>query len=169
MPTILKTASSAIVTTAEAKAHMRVDWSSEDDLIAALVLQSQITVEERTRRAFSGAVFTVYTTGRVVDLDRSRFPTVVSVKASDDEEDLVTLTASDYYVSKMEAVPQLIILDKVDIATLEFVEVEYSAGVDVSIEPMLKICVLQLCAHWFENREATSPIQLRTVPANFDD
>jgi len=169
MPTIIKTASAAIVTTAEAKAHMRVDWSTEDDLIDALVLQAQMTIEERTRRAFDGAVFTKYTTGRNIDLERSRFPTVDSVKYGDDEETLATLDAGSYFVSYKKAYPQIVIDDDIADSDLEFVVVEYTAGTDAAIAPMLKIAVLQLCGHWYENREATSPLDMRTVPANFED
>ena len=128
-----------------------------------------MTIEERTRRAFTGAVFTRYDTGRTINLERTRFPTVDSVKSGEEEDDLSTIDSGKYYVSYQECYPQIIIDDTVTDTELKYVEVEYTSGVDPAIQPMLKIAVLQLVGHWYENREATSPLDMRTVPANFDE
>lgn len=119
------------VTTAEAKAQMRVDWAEEDDLIGALVTAARARVEERTRRAlinqsltltldaFPGSGVDIIDLARyagwpdgdaanpVITLPRGPLQSVTSITYVDTGGSDVVLSSSNYRVDSSSLVPRI--------------------------------------------------------------
>ena len=76
MSNYLLTVSDPVVSLAEAKAHMRIDYDTEDAYLLTLLRAAQLKVEEDTRQSFPGAKYKLLTSGKTVDLNRTKSPTI---------------------------------------------------------------------------------------------
>jgi len=87
----------APVSLAEAKEHLRVTHSLEDDLITALVAAACESISQQSGRAITSEVWTIYDTGfsGVVHLPKSPVTALGSVKYYLDGT-LATATLADY-------------------------------------------------------------------------
>ncbi len=90
------------LTLAEAKLHLRVDHTLDDDLITALITVAREYAENYTRRAFIQQTLE-YTThcfpaGGVFELPRPPLQSVTSIKYIDVDGVLQTVDAADYQV-----------------------------------------------------------------------
>ncbi len=83
----------------------------------------------------------------------------------------VVMTDSDgnsvtgWTVSKNTAEPTIVVNDFTQLTLVDDYTIEYSAGMP-AIPNDLMVAVLELSAHHFENREATSPVMLHAVPSS---
>lgn len=102
------------ITTAEAKLHLRVTHSRDNDYIDALIKSAREQVEEMTARSLMAQTWYLYR-DRWPDGDRIRLPhapvtSVTSIKYTDTAETQTTVTAGDYALDA-NATPPEIVLD----------------------------------------------------------
>lgn len=90
------------VTLTEAKAHLRVDISADDDYITACITAARIWAENFQRRAYVTTVFDlaldIWPENGVIELPRPPLVSVGSVKYYDEEETEYTFASSSYIV-----------------------------------------------------------------------
>lgn len=160
------------VTVSEAKAHLRLDGSAEDILIASLILTSRLHVEAALGLA-------LITQGWRLTLDRwpepgdVRFPlrpiqsiTSVTVRAADGTPSAVS---SENYLLDGQAVrPRLIPRDGKWPApglAANGIEILFTAGVGDDAEDVpqpIRHAILMLVAHWYEHRD---PLEIGSAGA----
>jgi uncharacterized phiE125 gp8 family phage protein len=152
------------VSTADAKAHMRVEHSDEDTLIANLVAQATRWCEEEAELSFMTQSWRMSLDcfqAEPVKLRRPPVASVTSVQYYDEAGDLQTLADTEYQVD-LDAEPALLALaptkawPTTQAGKLSAVRVVYVAGVDdaADLDERAVIAVKQLAAYWYENREA---------------
>ena len=153
------------VTTAEAKAHMRVTGSDDDTYIDALVVAARTHAETITRRAFITQTWDLYQDrfeGNEIHLPNAPLISVTTVKYIDVDGVLQTFTSDDYTVHAFSSAPGEIELDldkvwpvtkSVDNAVVTQFVAGYGAAADIP-QP-IKQAMLMMIAHWYENRETT--------------
>lgn len=158
------------VSATEAKAHLRVDGSDEDTLIASLITAARQEVEKYTGRALitqtwevSGPAFPWG--GAAIELPRPPLQTVSSVSYLDAAGDTQVWASSNYTVDapagdfapKGMIIPTPAAFYPATVAhplavTVRFVAGFGDAGSDVP--EVYRRALLVLLAHLFENREA---------------
>lgn len=156
------------VSLAEAKAHLRVDGSDEDDLIDRLIATAREYCEPIARRSFMPQTLMMSFDGWPVVCDAPTYlvlfrPPVQSVshiKYYDSAGVLQTMTASDYVADLVAAPPRIYLADGAawPSETLRAglaVQVTYVAGyADADAVPArYKQAMMLLIGHWYENRE----------------
>lgn len=92
------------VTTAEAKTHLRVDHSDEDDLIAAQIVASRRWCESRQRRAYVTQTWDLFMDrfplggSTPIMVPRAPLVSVTHVKYHDEDGTEYTVSSGDYFV-----------------------------------------------------------------------
>lgn len=163
------------VSTAEARAHLRIDHVDDDAYIAALITAARSVVEERLRRALITQTLTltmdhfpgahdaldalVHAAG-VIRLPRSPVQSVSSITYVDDSGVTQTLSASGYRVDTSSVMARIepaygetwpTTRPVSNAVTVTFVA-GYGAAAAVPLP--IKQAVLVLVGTWFEHREA---------------
>ena len=180
--TLVTAPASEPVTTAEAKSWLRVDHSSDDALIDALVKSARQWGESFTGRAFVTQTWDAYwdgfAFGDTIVLPKAPLASVTHVKYYDSGGTLQTMTSADYAVfapAGEMAQPGRVILN--DGATwpsarghMNDVVVRFVAGAAVASVPEgIKSAIKQLVAHWYEHRgEAAAGFSVQSVPMVVD-
>ncbi len=170
------------LTTAEAKAHLRVDASDEDTLIDALVKAARMRLEDETSRAFITQTWQLLLRGwpscGQIRLPRPPLATVVSVTYTDIAGSPQTISASNYAaVTTVE--PGCVVLapyvawPTASLYTGWPIVVEYTCGYGAAgsaVPETLRTAMRQLVGHWFENREAVTvaAMQALKLPMSVD-
>lgn len=171
------------VTTAEAKDHLRVSWSDDDDYIAALIATARKIVEQRTgSRLFTQTVevrgdtwhemlqHRPYRYDDIISLRVTPVQSVDSVKYYDSNDVDTTYAASNYWTDLVSVPARIQIKDTAAIPTINDrmgnVRIRLTVGYATvaSIPAVYKTAIKLLVAHWYENREATAAIQLKEIP-----
>lgn len=147
----------AAVSTADMKAHLRVDHSDEDALIDAYTEAATRYVEKGTGTALRSQTWVLslpsFPVGPV-SLPGGRVTAVSSVQYLDRAGVLQTLAPAEYTLADA-MVPALIETSAVWPATSDRADaVTITYTVDASNEPSLLQAVRLLTSHWYENREA---------------
>lgn len=164
------------VSTATAKAHLRVDISTDDTLIETLITAARDLVERHTRRSliYTGYRYTIdQFPGGPILLPRSPAVSANSstvfnyatprIQYVDTAGVTQTMTVSTEYELDLASNPPRIVQPpdivwplakeyKVNAVTIDFVSGYGSSASDVPA--LLRQAVLMLVAHWYENREA---------------
>lgn len=153
------------VTLEETRKHMRVDHEVDDDVILPLIVAARRKVETDTRRALITQTW---------DLALPRFPacgeieiplaplqSVTSITYTDATGNATTWAASNYLVDTFRLVPRIVPAYGVawpmftprplNAVVVRFVA-GYGTGEDLPAE--LRLAVLTLVGHWYDNREA---------------
>lgn len=111
---VITAATEPPVTTTEAKLHLRVDHSTEDTYIAALVAAAVSHVENMLGITLTTTTleshFGCFPTGREIRLFRGPLQSVTSVEYVDQNGDEQTLDAANYFVD-IHQTPGRIVLD----------------------------------------------------------
>lgn len=159
------------LTLEQAKAHCRVDFTDDDDLIRALVASARQRVESGTKRALCYRTYQQFFDGGFpaqIRLGIGPVQEVVSITYLDDDGTEQTLASSLYRVALKgdtcriepafgEAWPSVY-------PVLEAVTVTFRAGYTVpggsptlptACPEELVLAVKLILAHWYENREET--------------
>ena len=172
----LVTAPAALpVTTAEAKAHLRVDHTDEDTLIDGLIAAAVALVDGRGMlgRAMvtqTWAQWVGNSPGKVL-LQMGPFQELVSVQYYDTDNALQTATLSDFdtrkkgdYVAVQPKTgfnwPSAYMRD-------DAIKITYAAGYGdtaADVPASVKQAMLLLIGHWYENRLAVSEVDMKPVP-----
>ncbi len=161
------------VTLAEAKAHARVDSSSDDTLIQALITAARQSAEERMQRAILPQIWEKqldsFPSG--IELPRGPVSSVSSVKYLDVDGVLQTLDPQDY---QLDNVSEFVgwVVPSVDVdwpethETINAVRVRYVAGwADADAVPgPIKAWILAMVAALYEHRElAAAGTEVRSL------
>ncbi|MEL7282113.1 MAG: head-tail connector protein [Pseudomonadota bacterium] len=161
----------AALTTADAKAHLRVDTAHEDALIADYVDSATRYVEKVTGTALRPQTWTLTLDrflGRRQPLPGGRVTAVSAVKYYDVSEALVTMPPADYVVS-LGLTPAIVEAPNGWPGTqVREGAVQITYTVDGSDEPGLVEAVKLLVTHRYENRGVVSD-RAQMVPVGFDD
>jgi uncharacterized phiE125 gp8 family phage protein len=155
------------VTTADAKAHLRVTGSTEDAYISSLITVAALRVQAMTRRTLINTTY-LWTTDALFDEMRLPVGPVSALGAITlyDEADAPTVVSSSVYRLSQE----LLVVKKrnedwpdVDLRNSDPVTVAFTSGYGAATtdlpEPLVHAVKL-LLSHWFENRE---PVVLGTI------
>ena len=181
MPLVLTSGpASEPVTVAEAKAHLRVDGSDEDALIASLILTSRLHIEAALGLALvtQGWRFVLddWPKDRTIELPIRPLQSVSAVRVREGDGGSAILASDSYVVDASSAPPRL-----APIAAgwprpgrvLAGIEVDFTAGYGAaasSVPATLRQALLLLVAHWFEHRD---PIEIGSretrIPAAVSD
>ena len=171
------------ITTAEVKAQLRLSTSADDTLIGDTIIPGVRDFAERhtmtaiPKRTFT-AVYDNVTTRkasalgwwdgvqqgsvsetvivRKLELPLPPLVSVEEVRTFDRNGDSTVFSSTGYYLDTYGEPGSLVLKDGAtwpsNLRDLNALEVDFTAGYD-TVPPMLKIAMLQIAAHWYENRE----------------
>lgn len=145
----------------EAKLHLRVDHSADDDLIDILIQAARETVEAHTNRS-------LITQTRVIKLDNFPFgvlklthgpvQSLTSIDYTDSDEANQTLDSDEYWKDLDSNIPRIkaktswpATFDKPNAVTITYVAGYGDAGTDVPAK--LRQAMLLIIGHLYENRQ----------------
>jgi len=155
------------VTVAEAKAHLRVDGSAEDALIASLILTSRLHIEAALGLALVTQSWRLSLDGwpplRVVEVPIRPVFSVAEVRVRNAAGDAAVLPAESY-LADVASVPPRIAPGASGWPepgrALAAIEIDLIAGFGATAEAVpapIRQALLLLVAHWFEHRD---PIEI---------
>lgn len=160
------------VTVSEAKAHLRLDGSAEDILIASLILTSRLHVEAALGLALITQEWRL-TLDRWPEGGDVRFPlrpiqsiTSVTVTAADGTPSVVP--SENYVLDGQARRPRLVPRDGKWAAPglpANGIEIQFAAGIGDDAEDVprpIRHAVLMLVAHWYEHRD---PLEIGSAGA----
>ena len=162
------------VTTAEAKAHLRVDGSDEDTLIDGLIAAAADYVEQYTGRAIGTQTWELALDAfsDTILLPKGPVQSVTSVKYSDTAGVEQTVSADDYTLDASE--PAWIVRNSdaswpATLTGINVVRVRYVTG---NVPAAIKHAVLLLIGDWYSAREdmgarSTIPNGVQALLTNF--
>lgn len=167
------TPSATIVTIAELKSHLRVDFDDDDDLMSDLVVAAQAHIEgpEGIGLALAPSAWRLsldaFPADRVISIPLKPVTAVTEVTYLDKAGATQALALADLRID-LDARPARITpaLDKDWPETADLVgavKVAFTAGPEIP-DPALKRAVLMLAAHWYANPSATAPGQVPEIP-----
>lgn len=150
------------VTLNEAKAHLRIDHASEDDLIAGLIRAAREEVEMTTGTALVHQSWRLslddWPKGSMLLLRRTPVREVLSVTVFDADGAGAVLDPAGYQLDANAAPARLHLRDRPAVGLpLNGIEVDFTAGhgeAGTDVPDLLRRAVLMLVAHWFEFRAA---------------
>ena len=153
----------AIVSTATAKAHLKVDVSDDDDLIADLVSAATKAAEDYTNRFFMNTTITMYgdTWDDIATLYKSPVSSVTHIKYYDTDDALQSLS-TDIYLTDLVSKPARISLlpdqSFPDLSSRKMaVHIKYVVGEGTAvsdISDLIQQSVLLMVGQWDEHRSA---------------
>lgn len=168
------------ISLAEARAHMRVSHSEEDQLIAGLISSARITVETITRRSLITQKFKLYSDGfppqNVLKLPHTPVTDVESVKYWNTDGILTEFFSSNYWLDTVSAPARIVLRDGISYPDTQLerpntVEITYFAGYGDTrdaIPAPIRHAVKLLVAHLYENPDIVSAGQLSEIPMSCD-
>lgn len=151
-----------MVTTAEAKAHLRVDDSTDDTLIAGLVKGATRFIEGLCWSALVTQTWELVLDefcSDVIDLERGPLQSITSVKYRDEDGTEQTLSSSAYWVDTARLPGRIMLKDteswpgtqvRPDAVRVRFV---VGFGAASAVPQELKQAILYVVSHLYENRE----------------
>lgn len=153
------------VTTAEAKAHLRVDFADDDTYIDGLIAAARATCETLSRNQFVTATFVMTLERFPENFDPIEFPkpplqSVDTITYIDENGDSQTWAAGERDVITNEAVGLVVPKpgnsypttqrDKRQAVTVTF---DAGHGLAADVPKAVKQAMFLLIGHWYENRE----------------
>lgn len=157
------------VTTAEAKAHCRVEDSSEDGLIEALIAAATDYVEQWTGKALVTQTWrlTLDAFSESIMLPKNPVLSVASITYFDVDGDIQTVSPSDYTVDNASNPAWLVINSDASwpatASGVNMVRVEFIAGY-TTIPASIKHAILLLVGQWFDYRASVSEKSMAEMP-----
>lgn len=148
------------VSVADAKAHLRIDHTSEDELIAGLIRAARDEVEQTTGlamidQAWRLAVDAVPRSGLLL-LRRGPVKAIASVTIYGSEGEGSALDPGAYQLDPLSRPARLHFSERPSgLRAMNGIEVDFTAGFGeaaVDVPDLLKRAVLALVAHWYEFR-----------------
>lgn len=166
------------VSLGDAKEHMRIDTTAEDELISALIVAARSHVEAVTGVTMIHQTFRQYMSAwPTAPVPLSRFPAVriEAVTSYDGDGAPHDVTAAASALQPMQR-PATVKLDATSVSLPSpghnGVEIDFVAGygeTSVDVPPDLRRAVLMLVSHWYEFRGAIAPHQQAvSVPEGFE-
>ena len=171
------------VTLAEAKAHLRVDGTAEDTLIASLIVTSRLHVEAVAGLALVTQSWSWYIDawpqgppgppGHAVRLPLRPVQSIEAVRLYDEAGTATTLDPATYFLDGTAAPPRLIRHGAVAWTrpgrVANGIEIAFTAGYGnaaADVPAPIRQAVLLLVAHWYEHR---SPLEEGAHPVPLPD
>jgi len=155
------------VTVAEAKAHLRVDGTNEDTLIASLILTSRLHIETALGLAFITQGWTLlldaWPTEKSMELPLRPLQSIDEVRVLSAEGDAAVVEATTYLVDIVGVPPRLVrtgVLWPAPGQAANGIEIDFTAGfgsLASDVPSPLRQALLLLIAHWHEHRD---PIEI---------
>ena len=155
------------VTVAEAKAHLRVDGTAEDALIASLILTSRLHVESGLGLALITQSWTAlldrWPAGTTVPLPLRPVQSIASVRVLAADETATVLASSDYILEGRGVPPRLVRTGSIwplPGKAASGIEIAFVAGFGADADDVpapIRHGLLLLVAHWYEHRD---PIEI---------
>ena len=161
------------ISTAEAKAHLRVTSATDDTLIDGLVKVCRLVAENELRRSILPQTWqkTLDVFPGAIELPYPPATSVTSIKYLDSAGVQQTLAATEYTLDELSEpgwiVPAYNVTWPDTYATINAVEVVYVAGYAnaAAVPQSIKQWILLHVGHLYENREATMPgISITPLP-----
>ena len=168
------------VTVAEVKNHLRVTDNTEDAIVSGLITGARKYVEQILRRSLISQTFAYYLDDfpnrEFIQLPFPPLLWVDFVKYYDQTGVLTTMPTDDYQVDNKATPGRITLKDDATYPTVELdkvnaVQIQYQAGYGNTADdvPMpIRLVIIQLVSHWFENREPFSTQQMYTIPKTLD-
>jgi uncharacterized phiE125 gp8 family phage protein len=178
MPLILTSGPAAEpVTLAEAKAHLRVDGTAEDTLIASLIVTSRLHVEAAAGLALITQGWSWYIDawppGHVLKLPLRPVQSIAAVRLYDEAAAATTVDPATYFLDGAAAPPRLVRHGALPWPRpgriVNGIEIAFTAGYGTTaadVPPPIRQAILLLVAHWHEHR---SPLEEGAHPAPLPD
>jgi uncharacterized phiE125 gp8 family phage protein len=173
MPLIL-TSGPAVepVTLADAKAHLRIDGTAEDTLIASLIVTSRLHVEAAAGLALITQSWSWYIdawpSGHAVKLPLRPVESIAAVRLYDEAAAATTLDPATYFLDGAASPPRLVRHGALPWPKpgriANGIEVAFSAGYGnaaADVPAPIRQAILLLVAHWYEHR---SPLEQGAQP-----
>lgn len=169
-------AASNPISTAEAKSHMRVDISDDDTLIGIYISAATELVQNITKRQFVNATFDYtldcFPVEDYIELPRSPLSSVTSITYTDADGNTGQTFSSDNYTADTYHTPGRLVLNfntswPAYREDYNSVVVRFVAGygaTSASVPEAVRQAIQLIVAHWYENREAVSELNLKNVP-----
>lgn len=164
------------VTLADAKAHLRVDTTDDDNLIGALVTAARVQVEVATRRVLITQrwrlTYDRWPQDGLIELRTTPIQSVDAVMTYDATGSATPLNPAAYQVD-LASVPARLALT-VPLETvrpgrpLAGIEIDVTAGYGPSglqVPQPLLLAMMMLVARWYESRDGTAA---GTIPASIE-
>jgi len=152
------------ISVAEAKAHMRVDAATENDLITALIVAARQSVELWMHRSLITQTLKLTLDGwpAVIHLPRGPVQSISSIKYYDSAGDQQTLSSDEYQSDLLNNIPRVTTeptssWPSTESGRMNSVEINYVAGYgdeSADVPGPIKQAMLLLISEWFEQREA---------------
>lgn len=148
------------VTLAQAKAELRIDHDSEDDLLDGLIRAAREEVEQATGLAMIDQTWRLAVDGvpasGLLRLRRGPVKEILSVTTYGSEGEASLIDPADYQLDPLSK-PARLHFSRVPerLRAMNGVEVDFAAGfgeAGTDVPDLLKRAVLMLVAHWFEFR-----------------
>lgn len=150
------------VTLEEARAHLRLDATAEDGLLAALITAARGALEGQTRRAFVTQGWRLVLNqwpGAEVTLPLAPVSAVTAVTLHDTDGDHA-VDPSAYETALAGDAPLLACVAgwPAPVKRIAGISIDFTAGYGAAanVPQPLKLAILLLATHWFENREPVS-------------
>ncbi len=167
------------VTVAEAKAHLRIDGSAEDVLVASLIVTSRLHVEAALGLALitQGWRLTLdaWPDGGVVRFPLRPIRSIAAVSVKNAAGSPATVASEDYLLDGQALRPRLIVRDgKWPEPGLRAagIEIQFAAGIGNGAEDVpqpIRHAILLLVAHWYEHRDPLEIGAPAAIPAAVSD
>lgn len=154
------------VTSTEAKAHLRVDTTDDDTLITSLITAARTYAERVLRRALISQTWDLtldeWPDGNAITIPLPPLQSVTSLKYTDDDGTVNTMSSSWYIVDTASTPGRLVLKDDYswpsdDLREAMPIVVRFVAGYGAagsSVPGTILTAIKLLIGHWYENREA---------------
>lgn len=175
------------LTLTEAKLHLRVDDSDDDDLIEGLIQAAREWVENHTRRSLVRRTLELRLDCFPAEIRLPRQPvaSVTSVTYTDQDGNAATASAAIYQVDTYGTPPRIVLVSGATwptpkVGAINAVTVEYIAGYApgetsptdhaANVPQAIKAAAKLLIGYWYENREAAGqvPMAVKALLAPFE-
>jgi uncharacterized phiE125 gp8 family phage protein len=147
------------VSVEEARAHLRIDTTNEETLLAAFIVAARIALEAQTRRVFvtqSWRLILDGWPGTSVTLPLAPVSAVTAITMNDEEAPR-SVAASHYETVLAGNTPRIAALTPWPHPSRRIggIHIDFTAGYGApdAVPQPLKQAILMLTAHWYENRE----------------
>ena len=152
-----------LFTTAQAKAHLKVDVSDDDTIIDNLVLAATQSCEIFTNQYFIDTVVAQYsdTWSDIYQLYKSPVDSITHIKYYDSDDSLQTLSSSNYILGHYSKPARIGVAVGGTLPNLSdrinAVEVKYTVGYGTASSDVpegIRQAVLLTIGNWYQNRES---------------
>ena len=164
------------ITLDEAKAYLRVDDSTEDTLISALITAARRKFENDTLHYLLPQTWELYLnrdeiTTEPISINKSDITAISSVKYYDSSNTQQTLSTSDYQTaiqgkpSSIQIITMPTIYDRLEAMVIRFTLGYANAG---AVPEDIKLAIKLLLATWYENRQTVvTGTQVNDIPMTY--